>query len=292
MMEKVLVALDGSEIAEKALPYATELCRQFGSDLDLISVSPEKETGSGRLLSTYLGKLVEGIREEGIRTHPVLLYGSVAESIIDYADRNQISLIVMTTRGLSGLTRWVMGSTAEKLLRASRVPLLVIKAEPQEKAPQGKAIFQQILVPLDGSTVGETALPLARALTTKLGAGLSLLQVVPRAYEVAVAIDYVPGYPEQVISNLREGALAYLKTVKERLGKNGVDASMEVRIGNPSEEIINYAEETKADLIAMSTHGRSGISRWVLGSVTAKVVRAIKTPVLLVRAGGAKGAAA
>ena len=149
---------------------------------------------------------------------------------------------------------------------------------------------QKILLPLDGSKVGEAALPLVEDLVSKLLPGskveVTLLQVVSSLpyYVVAGEAGLQMPYTEAELEQSRRKALDYLEVTSESLKSTGATVQIKVGIGNPVDEILRVADEINANLIAMSTHGRSGISRWAFGSITDRVLRGASTPILLVRA--------
>jgi nucleotide-binding universal stress UspA family protein len=147
--------------------------------------------------------------------------------------------------------------------------------------------FKRILLPLDGSELGEASLPYVEELAIVIKAEVILLQVVTPHYDIALAEGYTSHLgriAEEYLTHASAAAKDYLNTVKERLAKMGITARSEVEVGSPAERIVGYAKESNIDLIAMSTHGRSGIGRWLLGSVADKVIHAADRPILLVRA--------
>jgi nucleotide-binding universal stress UspA family protein len=151
-------------------------------------------------------------------------------------------------------------------------------------------MYERIIVPLDGSKIGEAALPsvekLVSKLTPQIKTEITLLQVLPSmTYYVAAgdASVKVP-YTEKEMALIKRRAESYLQKATEEFKSKGVVVKTRVTTGSPAEEIIKVAEETKADLVAMSTHGRHGLSRWAFGSVTDKVLQAGNFPVLVVRA--------
>lgn len=151
-------------------------------------------------------------------------------------------------------------------------------------------MYEKILIPLDGSTVGEAALPVIEDLVTKLTPGLkveiTLLQVVSSLTHWVVAGEAsapVP-YTERELEMIKQRAEDYLDKAGQGLKNKGAILKTKVVLGAAAEEIIKAADETNASLIAMSTHGRSGFSRWAFGSITNKVLRAGNVPVLTVKA--------
>ena len=149
---------------------------------------------------------------------------------------------------------------------------------------------QRILVPLDGSKVGETALPYVEDLVSKLSpeakVEITLLQVVSSLTHYIIAGEagvQVP-YTEKELEQIEKRAMNYLGKTGKSLKSKGATVKIKVGIGNPADEIIRVADEINANLIAMSTHGRSGISRWAFGSITDRVLRAATQPIFMVRA--------
>ncbi len=212
--------------------------------------------------------------------------GQPEEVIIDKAARDKETLIGMATRGRSGIHRWLMGSVAEKVLRGATNPLLLVRGNEEGKS-DGKATLKSIVVPLDGSKRAETVLPPAMDLAKKL----SLAIVLTRAYQIPLSASYAgaesPYIPnsDALLNLVREEAGAYLEAKVNELHQNGVEkVSSILLVGSGADEIIDLARSTPDNLIAMCTHGRSGVERWVLGSVTEKVVRHSGDPVLVVRA--------
>ena len=270
---KIMIPLDGSELAELALPYAHILAQAFAAEVDLVGVA---EGGfSDRLLKTYLDRLAQDWQGEGLKVRGVVQQGHPAEAIITYAEDNAMELVAMCTHGRSGVSRWVVGSVADKVLLGCRAPLLLVtpRVKPAEE------LFHTLLVPLDGSELAEKALPWAEELVKKLRTQLCLLRVY----------SPLPGVVMGELSNLDEimkaqqrTASSYLGEFSRKLKKKGMEAQTEVVEGNAPEEILEYTRRHHIDLVVMSTHGRSGLGRWVLGSVTDRVVRAGEVPVLVV----------
>ena len=147
--------------------------------------------------------------------------------------------------------------------------------------------FRKILLPLDGSALGEAALPYVAELATVTGAEVILFQVVTLHHDIALADSYSSNLgriSEDYTTRAVASANQYLDQVRERLTGRGIAVRSEVEVGFPAERLIAYARDNDIDVIAMSTHGRSGVGRWLLGSVADKVLHAANKPVLLVRA--------
>jgi nucleotide-binding universal stress UspA family protein len=306
LYRRILVPLDGSELAEIALPYAQEMAIHLGSEVILINVRAPAENPNKPEHRVYISKMVAAT-EQNIKKSPALppgekvkvesaIIGSTgllihpAEEIVDYAEKENISLIVMATHGRTGIRRWTLGSTANKVARASKCPVLLIRAN---TAVPESVHLDKILVPLDGSKPSEVVLPYIENLAAKLKTKVSLLNVIEHAYHIYPYAE-VPGYygstgiiqvpyTEEEVKPLKEMAEKYVKSVSDKLITGGIETSYEVRVGSAGEEIIKAEEEMHPDMVAMSTYGHSGFGRWDHGSVADKVLHAGNTPLLLVR---------
>jgi nucleotide-binding universal stress UspA family protein len=298
MYERLLVPLDGSELAEIALLYAEELARRLGSKVILVNVRGAAEKTDDHELREYLGKMVAKT-EHDINKSPspaprqkvivesVILGSSgslnvPAEEILTYSEKENINLIVIATHGRTGIKRWALGSTAEKVVRASKSPVLLIKAN--TGIPKNVSM-DKILVPLDGSKHSETILSHVESLASNLSAGVILFHVVVQPYKVyAGSLGVVEVlYTTKELRSIEAGTEEYLQNVGRKLRAEGITTSYQVRTGSAAEEIIKLADESHADVVAMSTHGQSGFSRWEQGSIVEKILRAGNTPLLLVR---------
>jgi nucleotide-binding universal stress UspA family protein len=295
MYEKILVPLDGSGLAEVALPYAEELAGRLESEIALIYVSESAEVPQHYIHQFYLQKVAEATKEGALRIlgksaakasriESAVLVGHPAEEIVDYADKKDISLIVMATHGRSGIRRWALGSVAEKVLRATNRPVALIRAKGARPDVREKGTVNKVLVPLDGSKGSEAVIPYAEELASKFAAEVTLLQVVPPVYLTPNA-EQLKGQ-----ESFRLSAEDYLKRAAAQLEAKGIVAKTElkeVRVGTVAEEIIKLADEICVDLVAMSTRGRSEVGPWAFGSVADRVLRGGNTPILLVRPAGA-----
>ncbi len=295
MFKRILVSLDGSELSELALPYAEELAGTFNSEVELVYVCESGESQYRHMYHLYIEQIAEQVRSHikayrtgekrlTARVKPVVLDGDPAAEIIDYAEKNDISLIVMVSHGRSGVMLWVMGSIATRVVQGTSKPMLFIRAgTPGLKVGKGE-MFSKILVPLDGSDAGEVTLPYIKELTNKLKSEVTLLQVVePGQYVHTVGgLNYIL-FSEQQVEAMKAETKQYLEGVKRKLINTEATLRSEVKTGNAAQEIIKLADETSTRLVAISTHGRSGVKRWVSGSVAHKVLQAGHTPLLLVR---------
>lgn len=289
MYEKILIPLDGSKAAEMVIPYAQEVATKLSSQTILVSVFEPVPTDLERLHQTYLERITEQVQHQlkdwepkkEARVQSRVLMGKPADEILRHADENDVGLIAMTSRGSSVRGPWLLGNIAAKVLRATTKPVLLVRAPASEAALRQKRLVKRILVPLDGSDLGAAAIPHAEALGRALGAELVLFQVLePVASWAGSEVPYYITEPPEKRKNL---AITYLDDVGKALRERGLKVSGVVAVGSPADRIVDYAKENAIDLIAISTHGRTGIGRWVFGSVTDKVLHAGDTAVLVVR---------
>lgn len=294
MYERILVPLDGSELAQVALPYAEELAGRLGSQITLLCVSESEEVLPYYQCDICLKKLIEptkrnaeSCQEEGrgkeVKVDSVILIGYPAEQIVDYAAREDIGLIVMATHGRTGVKRWALGSVANKVVKATRRPVALIRASGARADVRQKDILNKALVPVDGSADGEAIMPYIEELASKLGAELTLINILPR--------DYTTERQEQVdrLEELRGSAKEYLDKRVALLREKGIAAKAEFREvmeGAEADEIIKLAAELDVDVVAMSTHGRYGArdtGRMTFGRVADNVLNGGNAPLILVR---------
>ncbi|MBI2851608.1 MAG: universal stress protein [Chloroflexi bacterium] len=299
MYEKIVVPLDGSELSELALPYAEELAARLGATVSLIYVSETVDGQYEHMRQFYLEKVADTFKHEASRYIPAgeerpvkvsftVLVGNPAEEIVRFADREGAGLIVMATHGRSGPGRWALGSVADKVVRAASQPVALIRAKGARPDIRQRSILNRVLIPLDGSTESESAIPCIAEFIARLKVEVVLLEVLSTGYQTLTAEGYqYVVFPENQIESDRAHAKAYLDKIARRLERPEMTVSSEVKLGNAADEIVSFAGEMKADMIAMATHGRSGIGRWVLGSVAERVVRSGTVPTLLVRVPGA-----
>ena len=202
--------------------------------------------------------------------------------ILAVSQNESVDLIAMSTRGHSGLGRWVYGSNADKLLHSTSTPMLLLRPGEDGETPlEGKPI-DTLLVPLDGSALAESALAHVEPLARAMGVKISLVQVITTptmAYPAAEGYSYDP----QTTTNLERAAAGYLRERQAELEGKGLQVETTVKNGYPAAHIIDLAAENEGSLIVMSSHGRSGLGRWIMGSVADRVLRASHSPVLLIR---------
>ena len=302
MKTRVLVPLDGSTLAEQALPCAVTLAQGLSAEVvlfravwippDALGILDRVALELSELLDQleaeadqYLRELVEQLKAMGLSARHTTRCGPAAESIVDCARQIDVGHIVMSTHGYSGIRRWTHGSVAERVVQTARVPVLLVRAreEGAAKGWQEPMLCQRILVPLDGSDVAEQVLPTATTFAEKLDSELILFQIpIVHVYGWMTGEWFVP--IQGVLATAEQDAQAYLSEVARRLKEQGLRATTATMMGSVAESIVDYAKANSVDLVAMCTHGRTGLVRWTLGSVADRVLRAGSTPILLVRA--------
>ncbi|MBI3953925.1 MAG: universal stress protein [Chloroflexi bacterium] len=292
MFNSLLVPLDGSPLAEAALPYGLLLAERLGARLLLLQAQPVAAAGEegpapGRrgeqgAASPYLEGLQRQASARGLACKLAVVPGRPAEAILDTAASARCDLIAMSTHGRSGFTRWVLGSVADQVVHAASVPVLLIRPAEGGAGKSEPPALKKIVVPLDGSSLAEAALAVAERLARALGLSLLLVQAVdPRIYSYLgpeVGISY-----QNINTVLERTAGDYLALLAADAAKSGLPVESLVLHGLPGDSISDVARRTPGSLVVMSSHGRSGLSRWALGSVAEKVVRDSSAPVLVLQ---------
>lgn len=300
MFSKIVVPLDGSPVAEVVLPYARWLAQGLNlpvillSAIDLEEIARHIVTERGLFLDTlddfetrrrneYLSSTAKSFT--GVEVECQVKKAAAAAAIVDCAAAEKNTLIVMASHGRSGLQRWLLGSVAEKVLRATENPLLLVRAS--EGAPvTGVKPLNGIIAPLDGSSAAEQVLSPVAEMAKSLDIEVTLF----RAYEVPYASFYEGGGSyavdlQRLSANIETEVQQYLEERRAVLAKAGLaKLAYASKEGLAADVIIHFARNHSDRLIAMSSHGRTGVRRWVLGSVTETVVRHASNPVLIMRA--------
>jgi nucleotide-binding universal stress UspA family protein len=270
MQRPILVPLDGSELAEQALPYA-ELLAGSACELILLDVweDPDDEF-----------RLQERHGDSCARLETAV--GDPAEHILRVTEQLGARMIVMTTQGRGALGRAVFGSVADQVTRQATVPVMLIRPEVHAGSTTAPQI-RRLLVPLDGSPLAARALPVALALAKQLHIPVHLITVVGSTNAATVELTLAAFAAEQFqesLDSLFTEAETRLSDHAEQFEGEGVPCSWQVLRGSPYFAIADAARP--GDVIVMTGHGRGGIVRLVLGSVAEKLVREAPVPVILV----------
>ncbi len=289
LFKRIMVPLDGSKLSENALAPAVALARASQAELILLSVPimkhvmvmpeysgyatllPEQSLEDSRYaLREYLEHLRDKRLDDELIVHIEVVDGDEASVIVDRAFAETVDLIVMATHGRSGLSRWMMGSVTEKVLQQAHCPVFVVRNDKP---------IERILITLDGSAASEAALEPGLVLAQALAADATLLQVQSgQDYVSPQEVDRLDTVEKGLGMRLQdsvyyaaEAYLDYLKTRYEVM----LDEPLETAVidGPPARRIIQFIEDNEMDLVVMATHGRTGLKRWLYGSVTEKVLR-------------------
>lgn len=310
MYSKIIVPLDGSELSEQALPYAQLVASSLAAPIELVQafdILPPRVLGASanneiagrmersalRRSQDYLASVAERLAPAGHSVSYTALRGAPADAVVSVASSDPAALVVMSTHGRGGIARWVLGSITDKVLHMMPNPMLIVRATVTGPAAPQSAV-KTVVVPLDGSPLAELALPHALSIAAALGCGITLLRVTHTEdyyrYQLTVTPDMasIPDFDgvsatELIAADAQEVA-EYLADVENRLATDhaqGVVSDHRLH-QNVAQAIIAKTGEQPA-LAVMTTHGRSGVGRVVLGSITDRVVRHSNVPVLVIR---------
>ena len=296
----IVVGLDGSDLAERAIPVAVALAKRAGAELHLVHVhapiAPDPVYVEGLpVIDEHMHSMhleheqayLDGARARLVGGAPAttrVINGPVASALAAYARANGAQLVVLTTHARGGLERAWLGSVADEMARVSPVPILLVRPEPGDVV----ARLRRILVPLDGSPLAEAILDHAmRIARLEPEAEIVLLEIVPPIPSPTLVPQSLlaPASAKEEIARAQEAAAReYLEGVAARVRSAGLRCRTRVEFaGKVAAAILETARAESADLVALCTHGRSGLVRIALGSVADKVVRASTAPVLLFR---------
>ena len=311
MYSKVIVPLDGSDLSEQSLPYAELIARSLGVPIELVQAYDILPPGllGGQNRQGVISALEEGARsralvsmesqrrrleEAGLAVQTTAQRGGAADVIMAIAGVEPTALVVMSTHGRGGISRWVMGSVTDKALHTLPNPMLVVRANVLGPASPETSL-KSVLVPLDGSALSELAIPHAISVAGSLSASITALRITPtedhyrqQLNMVTPEMGSIPNFdlaePVELTTEDSDEADAYLADVSNRMAidhAHGV-VTDHVTSDNIAQTIIDKASE-QPSLVVMTTHGRSGVGRMVLGSVTDRVIRHSNLAVLVIR---------
>jgi nucleotide-binding universal stress UspA family protein len=315
MFNKVLVPLNDSEISPGILPYVSYLAGSLHMPVVLmLAVDPEAVESSQEVVTGDVGRhsmvsvttgvtdegrqflrgFLEPLQREGIQAQGIVAVGEdPAREILQYASVHECDLIAMATRDRNLLSQAIKGSVTNEVLRSAHVPVLAVTPEKRGDSPGQPATISTILVPLDGSPFAEAVLPYVEHLSRKLSLEVVLVRVqqiqdvfpgplgTPAAYDEGSARVYA-----MAEEAAEDEITRYLQKTAAGLAGKGINVRWELVRGDPAgSRIADLAREFPHNVIALASHGRSGISRWVMGSVAEDLLRATGDPVLIIPAG-------
>jgi nucleotide-binding universal stress UspA family protein len=270
----VLVPLDGSSLAEGILRHIPPLLMARKAKLLLLQVLPRGSSEQDEAAALrYLADATKEVAASGEEPEAILRIGDPADQILSVADDYKADQIVMATHGRSGVARIIRGSVAERVLRNATVPVYL--ASPKGLSGKSNESFSRVLIPLDGSKLAASIMPLVLPMVSDSQAEVVLLHVSVPGKE---SVHPVPEVAKKRAQAKAETALA---DVQDSLKAAGVTAHVFGTYGDPAEELLAAIERQEADLLAMTSHGREGLSRWRFGSVAEKVLREARCPLLI-----------
>ena len=307
MFKRILTPLDGSTLSEGILPYVRALAPALGARVELLQIHPnmtyeleqledaEQASITAALepvqlrlqhqSESYLSKVAGDLEGLGVETGIDVRFGPPAASIVEEAEQVEDTLIAMSTHGRAGVGRWIMGSVTDRVLHTTMTPLLVVHPERGAPSVDSVADISTLIVPLYGSELAETVLPVAAAVAMATGASILLVRSLDAPSRSSLSVT------ELASRGVSEGTLEEAETAESlgaraaALREQGVaDVRTMVIRGNAAEEIEELARNTPDSMIVACTHGRSGVGRAVMGSVTDRLARHSGHPALIVRA--------
>ncbi len=296
MFKHLLVPLDGSRLAEAALPVATYLAQALNATVTLIHIIERDTSGEihGERHLTTPDEARAYLNEIASRAFPADLQvachvhtvqtDDLARSIVDHVDELAPDLIVMCTHGSGGLRDLLYGSLAQQVVARGSTPVLLIR--PDELTATSSFVCRRLLVPLDGDPSHEHGLPAALVLARACAAELLLLFVVPTldtlAGDQAATGRLLPGAMRALLELAQQDAAQYLARHMTALETTGLKVTAGCRRGEPAQTIVAAAQETGADLIVLGTHGKAGMDAFWTGSIGPKISSRARIPLLLV----------
>ena len=307
MFKRILTPLDGSALSEGILPFVRALAPALGARVDLLQMHTEATYELEQLNDTeqasitaaleplnvrlqnqsdaYLSRIAEGLNALGVETRILVRYGHPATQIVAEAEKEDDTLITMSTRGRTGIGRWVMGSVTDRVLHTTLTPMLVVHPDREAPAVDSVAGIKTLIVPLDGSDLAETALPIAGEIGAATGASVHLFRVLDEPARSSLNVSELAASGVSEATREEAEAAEYLGEKADALREAGVaEVHTTVTRGRPADEIQEIARTTADSMILACTHGRSGVGRAVMGSVTDRLVRHSGDPALIVRA--------
>ncbi|HEY7270963.1 MAG TPA: universal stress protein [Dehalococcoidia bacterium] len=283
-MPKIVVPLDGSHLAETALCRLWQLKGLGRQEVVLVGVITDTDEAvqgldaytekAQVLMAAYLHDTAKKLELQADVTTQ-LRFGKADVEVRKVADSIGADFVLLTTHGRSGFERWSVGSVADKIIRGADRPTLVIGPRAMKQEPLRE--IKRILVPLDGSEVGEKAVSVGAQWAKALDASLHIVRVVSLA--PLMASDPLTGYyPAEMITAVEDAASEYLKEIAGRPGLGTVKAS--IMHGDAATELTSYVEGNAIDLVIMTSRGRGGAARTVLGSTADRMLHG-PAPVLI-----------
>jgi nucleotide-binding universal stress UspA family protein len=301
MFERILLPLDGSELAESAIPYVSDLAGQLDAEVFLLHVCPPEHQAYLHMHQIYMNsiaaKLSQRISQSSESHQPAkvqseVITGDATKTIFDYVKLKSISMVAITNIGTSGLRPWTIGNVADKIIRGVGVSTLLVRIKDRNFKIEQKVSIKNILLPLDSSDGSKISVSYAVPLAKKLKATITLFSMTHTSYAqningagMGAAMGAGIGVNWDAIDAAsKKYTDEYLQKMEDEIKQEGVQATHVSAIGlDAAFEILELEKKIPADLVVMATRGRSSIARWALGSVAEKVLREGGQPILMIK---------
>jgi nucleotide-binding universal stress UspA family protein len=300
MLERILLPLDGSELAERAIPYVRDLAGQSGAEVYLLHACPPEHKAYLRMHQIYLNTVAEELRlrlkadwppSSDPRIQAEVILDEPVNAIFEYVKQKSISMVALTSHGSSSLRAWAIGSVADKVVRGVGVPVLLVRIKEGLPILEKKGLIRKILLPLDNSEASKIALPYAIQMAKKLKASIALFTMFQSIFTQLVSSQDIgsggmaisTGF-DSIDAATEKYTNAYLQGIADEIRKEGVEVTQTSLMGiDAAFDILEMEKKIQPDLVVMATRGRSKISRWAFGSVAEKVLREGDRPILVVK---------
>lgn len=302
MFDTILVPLDGSQLAECALPHVVAVARPFDAEATLLRMLDKNQAGASAQLfdllnwqinktkaSLYLEKTKARLQESGIRARTMVLEGLVADGITEYVKNQGMKLIVLSSHGRSGLTQWGLSSVTQKVILSAQTSLLLVRARQHRTEADelsGARLYERILVPLDGSQRAEHVLPIVTQLANYHQSQIHLVQVVqtPEMARQMPLVNEDVDLSNRVVMRNHEEAEVYLEQLKSRSYLQGIAVQTHlITSGNAAVALHQLVEQERIDMVALCAHGYSGNHQWPYGGMANNFIMYGATPLLIVQ---------
>ncbi len=288
MYKKVLLLLDGSELAEVVFHYARELSGRLGIELELLQVVSPREVEQLPMRRAYVESKAKELCTDAapdaagqcVVARGSVVVGDPAEEILKYIAEHDVELVMMSTHGQSGVRQFSLGGVANKVVHASQEPVWLVPSDLREEVIADTLANRPLVVPLSGSEISEAAIHHALRVVEQRAAEseIVLVQAIPEVSTTSASLSQVKDREE-----VMRRSEAYLEGVAKSIRQTGLTARTVLLQGEPAEAVIEFLKKEPAQLVVMATRGRTGLSRMVFGSVTEDVIHMLKkTPMLLV----------
>jgi nucleotide-binding universal stress UspA family protein len=302
MFDTILVPLDGSQLADCVLPHVVAISHPFDAEIILLRMLEKNQAGTSAQMfdllnwqinktksTLYLEKTKARIQSLSVRARTAVIEGLVAEGIIEYAQSHGMKLIVLSSHGRNGLTQWGISSITQKIILSAQTSLLIVRAHQygdHTDELSATALYQNILVPLDGSQRAENVLPIVTQLAHFHKSQVHLAHVVntpemarqmpPTSEDIELA--------NRVVERNREEAANYLEQLKSRSYLEGIAVQTHlITSENTAVALHQLEEQAQIDIVALNAHGYSGNHQWPYGSMVNNFILYGKAPLLIVQ---------